>query len=457
MPTLSGPARKIVTDGSWPSWTPDGSSIVYVHGTFRYSRIALVPASGGTGRDLPIESASTARYFSPKFSADGRWLLYQNGDQIEVVAARGGKSRVLARGQYPAWGAGSSSVFFTSEVPGKSRTVWMAPFSTDRGELSASPRPLTFGRGADIGTAVSRDGTAIALSAVDDTLNLEELPFDGETGRVLGPSREITAGDNRVGFFDSSPNGRTIVFDQDRGGGPHLWRIEPPAPPVELTRDPAFMERYPEFSPDGREILVTRRTGSLAEDAAGGGSLWVMNPDGTNPRRLTDATGPSSWMPDGKRILIPREDAVFQFDIATSRSIPVPGANGRTLSFHDPSGQWVVSQMDQSGSLALSAVPIAGGAPRIVVPGKFEAYHPFFSRSGRWLYFQRNHKNLFRVPGPAQDWKTAEPEKVTDFTGVDLYIEQPTLSRDGSRLLYTRGKGTGDILILRLEKPAGSK
>ena len=457
MPTLGGPARKVFTDGSWPSWTPDGTGIVFVHGTYRYSRIAVVPASGGTSRDLPIEDASVARYYCPKLSADGRWLLFQNGDQIEVVAARGGKATVLARGQYPAWGSGSSSIFFTSEVPGKSRTVWTAPFSVDRGELSAPPRPLTFGRGSDLGTAVSRDGSSIALSAVDETLNLEEIPFDGEKGRVLGPSRDITAGDNRVGFFDSSPDGKTIIFDQDRGAGPHLWRIEPPAPAVELTRDPAFNERYPDFSPDGREILVTRYSGSRAEDGAGGSSLWTMNPDGTNPRSLTVVSGPPSWMPDGKHILIPRGDGVFQFEIATNRSIPVPGANGRTQSFPDPSGQWVVSQQDQGGTLALSAVPIGGGAPRIVVPGKFDAYHPFFSRSSQWLYFQRNHKNIFRVPGPAQDWKPAEPEKVTDFKDVDLYIEQPTLSRDGSRLLYTRGRRTGDILILRLEKPAWSK
>jgi len=456
MPTLGGPARKVVTDGSWPSWTPDGSGILYVHGTYRSSRIALVPASGGTSRDLPIEDSSVARYYYPKLSADGRWLLYQNGTQIEVVAAEGGKPKALARGQSPAWGAGSSSILFTNEVPGKSRTVWTAPFSSERGELTGSPRPLTFGRGVDLGPAMSRDGSSIALAAVDDTLNLEELPFDAEAGRILGPNRNVTAGNNRVGFFDSSPDGKSIIFDQDRGAGPHLWRIEPPAPAVELTRDPAFIERYPDWSPNGREILFTRLPAGQAEGSTVG-SLWLMNPDGTNPRRVTEVSRPSIWMPDGKRILIPRDDGVFQFDLATNRAIPVPGANGRTLVLGDPSGQWVVAQLDQGGSLALSAVPIAGGTSRIVVPGSYDAYHPFFSRSGRWLYFQRSHKNIFRVPGPAQDWRAATPEKVTDFAGLDLYIDQPTLSRDGSRLLYTRGRRTGDILILRLRKTAETK
>jgi Tol biopolymer transport system component len=177
-----------------------------------------------------------------------------------------------------------------------------------------------------------------------------------------------------------------------------------------------------------------------------------MNGDGTNPRRVTEISGPASWLPDGKRILIARGDDVFQFDRTSSRTIPVSGANGRTLALRDPAGQWVVSQVSDGGFYALSAVPLSGGTPRIVVPAVHDAYHPFFSRSGRWLYFQRNHKDLFRVPGPAQDWRQATPEKVTDFSGVDLYIEQPTISRDGSRLLYTRGRRTGDILILRTTK-----
>ena len=61
-------------------------------------------------------------------------------------------------------------------------------------------------------------------------------------------------------------------------------------------------------------------------------------------------------------------------------------------------------------------------------------------------------------PGPAQDWKSADPEKVTDFSGIDLYIEDPKISRDGKKLFYTRGRRTGDILILHLKKAdAGSR
>jgi Tol biopolymer transport system component len=443
-----------VDNGAFPSWTPDGSGLLYVHGTYRNCRIALVPSSGGVSRDLPIEDLSVSRYFYPRLSKDGHWLLYQNGFEIEVVSAQGGKPRLLAQGEYPAWGAGSSSILFTDDQPGKSRTIWIAPFSRDRGEFSSPPQPLTFGRGADLGAAVSRDGSSIAFSAVDETLNLEEVPFDAEAGRIHGAEREVTAGNNRVGFFDSSPDGKTMVFDQDRGAGPHLWRVDPPSPPVELTRDSAYSERYPEWSPDGREVLFSRWPAKEPESAM---TLWIMNGDGTSPRRVTEISGFATWMPDGKRILIPRGDDVFQFDLASGKTIPVSGANGRTLILRDPSGQWVVSQVAQGESLALSAVPVTGGTPQVVVAAAYDAFHPFFSPSGRWLYFQRKHKNVLRVPGPAQDWRPATPEAVTNFSGADLYIDQPTISRDGSRLLYTRGRQTGDIFILHPATSADRK
>ena len=73
MPAFGGAARRIVEHGECPSWTPDGSAVLYVHGTFRNSHIARIAASGGESRDIPIDEKFVARYFYPRLSADGRW------------------------------------------------------------------------------------------------------------------------------------------------------------------------------------------------------------------------------------------------------------------------------------------------------------------------------------------------------------------------------------------------
>ena len=55
---------------------------------------------------------------------------------------------------------------------------------------------------------------------MDATLNLEELPFDAESGRATGPPRELTRGNNHVGFFDPSPDGTAVAFGEKRGDIP---------------------------------------------------------------------------------------------------------------------------------------------------------------------------------------------------------------------------------------------
>ena len=64
-----------------------------------------------------------------------------------------------------------------------------------------------------------------------------------------------------------------------------------------------------------------------------------------------------------------------------------------------------------------------------------------------------DHENLYRVPGPAQDWRSAAPEKVTDFTlTFTSFIENPQLSRDGTQLAYSRGRIASDIWLMTMGK-----
>jgi len=447
MPTLGGSARRIVEKGNSPAWSPDGSTIVYVHGTFKDCRIATVPAAGGASRDLPIQELPL-RYFSPSFSPDGRWLIYQNGATIEVVSARGGNPRTLLSGEYPAWGPRGDEIVFTNDAPGKNRTLWKARFDPENGRLAGLVRPLTFGRGADLGAKVSRDGRSIVYSAVDETLNLEKVPFDPEAGRPTGPPVELTRGSHRISFFSPSPDGASVVFAASLGEGSHLWRIDPPAVPVQLTLDPRFSEDSPSWSPDGREIAFERRP--AARDRGAEGELWLVRADGAAPRRIADLSAPYSWMPDGRSLLALKGDELALVDIALGTARSLAGTKTRTLFAVDAAGRWIAFQTTEKGNVDIAAVPVAGGSPRLVVASPKEDFHPFFSPSGRWLYFLPDHKNLCRVPGPEQQWRPAPPEQVTDFPPAGLYLEDPKIARDGKTLFYTRGRRTGDIYVLRL-------
>ncbi len=97
MPALGGPARRIVENGDFPSWTPDGAELLYVHGTFRSSRIARIAAAGGESRRPADRRASRAPVFLSE-AFGGRPVAALP----ERQADRGGcRRRVESRGSSP--------------------------------------------------------------------------------------------------------------------------------------------------------------------------------------------------------------------------------------------------------------------------------------------------------------------------------------------------------------------
>ena len=306
------------------------------------------------------------------------------------------------------------------------------------------------GRGWDLDAATSHDGKRIAFTAQDVSFNIERVAFDAENGRVTGSPQPLTNGQNINFFVNFSPDGRSVVFESTRGSSIHIWREDPDSPPVQLTSDPNFNDKYPRWSPDGRSIAFIRMA---ADNPTLSHSVWLMSPDGANPQKLADGMGWYAWTPDS-RALVGMSQAEHQlawFDLATKKKRLITNEQGvmqvLAVSYD---AKWVVYQSTMSGNVDLRAIPIEGGESRVIVATPRFDYHPFFSPSGKWLYFQPDHKNLYRVPGPAQDWRKADPEKVTNFPESGLFLEDPQISRDGHQLLYSRGRITGNIWIMNL-------
>jgi Tol biopolymer transport system component len=181
-----------------------------------------------------------------------------------------------------------------------------------------------------------------------------------------------------------------------------------------------------------------------------------MDADGANPRQILEGNNLTRWLPDGSGLVyqtLKNEAAVH--DLATRSSRPI-ATKPDVVTMLTPSAdaKWIVYQSTSKddGNVNVHAVSMDGGQPRAVVSTRRQDFHPFFSPSGRWVYFQPDHKNLYRVPGPAQNWQRADPVKITDFPESGLFLEDPQISRDGKQLLYSRGRITGDIWILSRSK-----
>jgi len=453
MPTFGGSPRKIVNTGTFPSWSPDGGSLIFTKGPWYGQSIFRIASNGGEPQEIAVELKETAPFLAyPSYSPDGSQILFEAANKIFVVGAGGGDARLLVEGKHPVWSFDGSSIYYTNVEAGKNYTLWQAPFSMADAKLAGEPSPLTVGRGRDTQAAVSRDGKFIAFSALDVSFNLESIPFDAESAKVQNQPRPITSGSDLIYFFSTPANAETAVFDSHRGASSFIWKVDAAAPSVQLTSDPKFDDSFPQVSPDGETIAFNRQPPGQADVP---NDLWFMEADGANPRLVMERAGFVGWMPEGRSFTyFSLEDGqLYLYDLSSKSTKQLTHEEGvYAKGTPSPDGRWVAFMSIANGNIDIKAVPIEGGESISVVETPRQDFHPVFSPSGKWLYFQLDHKNIYRVPGPAQAWRKYEPEKVTNFPESGLFLEDPQIADGGRKLMYSRRRTAGDIWLLSLNR-----
>jgi dipeptidyl aminopeptidase/acylaminoacyl peptidase len=256
VPADGGTPRQI-TSGEWdagsPTWTPDGSALVYSGGprtedaeyAWRESEIYAVTVASGEVRQLTTRKGPDS---NPTPSPDGRLIAYTGYDwntntwtdsELYVMNADGSGARLLADiDRSPSgltWAPDGSGIYFTAQSEG-SQNLWLAPL---RGE----PRQVTRGvhmlavddigkDGIVLGTRTSFQDPADIISFnvknPDQVRELTDVNGDLLAGKKLGEVEEIwytSTGDLRVqGWIIKPPN-----FDTSKKyplmlsihGGPH--------------------------------------------------------------------------------------------------------------------------------------------------------------------------------------------------------------------------------------------
>lgn len=237
---------------SEPAVSPDGTRIAFASDAARNNVDIYIMNVDGTAKkrltkDLQPDS-------DPTFSPDGKKIAFRSDRRATVAEI---------------W-------TMNADGTGLRRL-------TDAGRRELQSYQPSFGPGGRIAFTSDRDTT----KPVGSRNEIWTMRCDG-TG-----ARRLTDNDFNDSVPSWSPGGDRIAFwSNESDGNIDIWAVNPDGTRRErLTRDEGN-DTEPTFSPNGSRIAFTS-TRDGDPGASGDDAIWLMNADGSEPRRLTSGTLPS--------------------------------------------------------------------------------------------------------------------------------------------------------------------
>jgi Tol biopolymer transport system component len=206
----------------------------------------------------------------------------------------------------------------------------------------------------------------------------------------------------RVGSCSSpsfSPDGQRLAFVSDLSGVPQVWTIAaqggwPEA--VTAFDDPVGSVAW---SPDGSKLAFT-----LAPGGGMNSQIYIVRPDGTGLKRLTDGGKAANrfgrWSRDGRSLLVAsnrRTSAsmdAFLVDAEDGawRHVAELGGIGGLTDLSRDGQKAVLDRLAQRGNNNLFLIGLDGGPERLLTPheGPGSFFGAAFSPDGRTIYLASN-------------------------------------------------------------------
>lgn len=229
-------AAPVTPRGLWPSWTPNGRSILYNIVSDETSPIMLMDITTGAQKALTSSRSTSFQDYAPAVTPDGRNLIFArsapNGTDLYSMPITGGTPQRL---------------------------------TSTRGKASGSPSP-------------SPDGLRVAFSS--DRTGYQDVyvaDADGSNVEILTPG-----GFGERNWRDKpdwSPDGRFVAY---QSGVPPSFQVMTVNVRDHSTRILTSEGRNidPAWAPDSRHLVVASTRGDSQQ-------LWVIDTQGGRPRQLT--------------------------------------------------------------------------------------------------------------------------------------------------------------------------
>lgn len=224
-----------------------------------------------------------------------------------------------------------------------------------------------------------------------------------------------------------------LAFTSDRSGECCRIYVAPAdgAHPQELS---IMKAHSPAWSPDGTQLAFVHWT----KGTSGGDSdqeIYVMDSDGTNPRRLTHNSvrdDDPSWSPDGRSIAFVRgpegSSDIYMVGVDDQTDQRLTELNGDVLDpAWAPTGRRITFVEQAGGWSSLYLLDADGDSQRLITKIPSTISSPTWSPDGRWIAFTQG-KSIYRVG--------ANGRGLDRLLRKDQWLHDTAWSPDGTEIAF---------------------
>ena len=444
-----------------PALSPDGELVAYAAGPLGETRLYVRQVEGGTPVALTRADGGFARV--PRWSPDGRRLLYLSERGLEVIPALGGPSKLVLAVERSTWGDGAWSPDGRSIAFALGDSVFVRP--VDGGTARAVARLP----GAH-SCAWSPDGHRLAcVSGNLQFVTNEEFGNHAASSVWLVPingSAPLRVTDDEALNMSPAwlPGGGTLLYISDREGGRDLYQLRltrTGRPAGKATRlSTGLNAARISVAADGRRLAYavytqTANVWSLPLPTSGVTSLSHAEPLTTGAQVIEafDVSPDERWLAfDSDRGGTPQ---LYRMPLDGSREVEqlTAGAEPTFAPTISPDGREIAYHAFRLGTRQVFVMPADGGPPTQVTTGSGQYQNPEWSPDGRSLAILRAYRT------PAQDitlvTRDAQGRWGAPRSLLKLGIEG-VWSPDGHSVLAATGvQGLSRALVVVSSNPPG--
>ena len=470
--------RRLTDVGHNPSWSPDGTRIVYAtsavelrpHARAETSELWVVDTRTGAskplvqprvgGPDFGRQSDAVQPSWSPNgkriafwglstwFAQRDIWTIDPDAPQPKKTVVRVTTDSALHWN--PVWSPDGKYLYYGSDRDG-TLNLWRVPMDQESGKPLGTAEPVSLPASVSGNFAFSQNGD-MAFVAVTRSYRLFALPFDASTAET-GAAQFLFGGTEEILTFQPSPDGKTIAYTTGGGVQEDVFVADANGTRVRQLTNDAAKDRSVSWSPDGKTLyFYSNRDGA-------GYDTWSIRADGSDLTRLVDRNelrrlGINNLYipnvsPNGKTIALQSEksNAFIHLDRPADRRVE-PIAFNVTAPKWSPDGTRILGAYDTqtltgpNAGIKVYSIP-ERRAEQVSVTGVLPQFLP---DGRRIVFFDRDHVNVLDL-----ETKQLTRAPFAPFPGARIDIDSalPLFSKEGTTLFLRQIHELGDIWLVR--------